>query len=352
MAIAIREADLATDKELLLDILLRNRDHGDNDRRRARFEWSYYHNPYGRPRAWLAIEPSSSRTIGMSAAFPRRIRINDEVVTGWNTGDFSIDQDFRTLGVAIKLRRVVQKAVNCGEMPFLYAYPVDRMRVVLERTGHQAIGKFTRHGMILRTDELIEKFIGRGLTARVFASLANFVAPAQWSHRFASKQYQFHLQARNHFGPEFDDLFERVRERFTIMTVRDSRFLHWRFVENPLEREFRIFRLEQGGRLQGYAVLGFVGPAVRILDLLVDGDHLAIRTLLLNLIRWARANRVCTLAIRALPTSNVLEEARPLGFLFQDHKDAGVVVYARNENLIATVTKAEHWFMTQADRDV
>lgn len=353
MGIVIREADLVADRRMLLDILVRNREHGDNERRRLRFEWSYYQNPFGQPRAWLAIDESSSRTIGMVAAFPRKMLVKGNALQGWNGGDTSIDKDFRTLGVAIKLRRAVQAPVDRGEMALLYSHPVDRMRVVLEKIGHQTIGSFVRHGAILRAEPFVQKFLGRNPLSSVIAGVANVFPPLQWSPRFISRQWRLRRQSEKKFGSEFDDLFARVAPRYAVLNVRDAEFLHWRFVQNPLVQDFQIYRLERENTLHGYAIIAIENNAARILDYLIDGEASMLRSLLLQLIRAMRVRRVPTLAVRGLFSSPIVAEARKLGFWFQDRKDAGVAVYvAENSGFAQTLHDEKSWFMTQADRDV
>lgn len=353
MGIIIREADLRADRKLLLDTLLRNREHGDNELRRRRFEWSYYQNPFGQPRAWLAIDETSSRTIGMVAAFPRKLLVQGKPVLGWNGGDTSIDTEFRTLGVAIKLRRAVQAPVDNGEMALLYSHPVDRMRAVLEKIGHHTIGTFARHGAILRTEPLVQKILGRNLASAMLAGIANVFPPLQWSMRFASAPWRLHLQREKKFGNEFDELFSCAPKRHAVLNVRDAEFLHWRFVQNPLVRDFQIYRCETEGKLRGYAVIGIENNAARVLDYLIEGEFKMTRALLLQLIRQMRAQRIPTLAVRGMDASEIVREARKLGFWFQDRKDAGVAVYAaKNSPLAATLHDERSWFMTQADRDV
>jgi len=352
MGIVIREANVAADRDLLLGILLRNRDHGDNELRKLRFEWSYFQNPFGQPRAWLAIDPSCSHAVGMVAVFPRPVKVNGSVVQAWNGGDTSIDKEYRTLGVALKLRRAVKSCVDRNETAFLYSFPVDRMRVVLERIGHRVIGRFARHGVVLRTDTLVQRMLGRNSMARLVAGVTNTLPPLQWCYRAGDPSLRVRLQSGNTFGNEYDDLYQRVAQRHPVLTVRSSEFLHWRFNTNPLVKEFRVFRLEREATLQGYAIVGFEKSAARILDIQIDGDQLAIRTLLLGLIRQLRVNGISTLALRATDNSAILAEARPLGFWFQDRRDAGISVYTADENLAETVLDEKKWFLTQADRDV
>ncbi|MEK7728607.1 MAG: hypothetical protein AAB354_09350 [candidate division KSB1 bacterium] len=353
MGIIIREADLRADRKLLLDTLLRNREHGDNELRQRRFEWSYYQNPFGQPRAWLAIDEASSRTIGMVAAFPRKMLVHGKPVLGWNGGDTSIDTEFRTLGVAIKLRRAVQAPVDRGEMALLYSHPVDRMRAVLEKIGHHTIGTFARHGAILRTEPIAQKFLGRNAASALLAGVANIFPPLQWSTRFASRQWRLRLQSEKKFGAEYDELCARLAPQHEVINVRDAEFLTWRFVQNPLVREFQVYRFEKENRLCGYALIGLENNAARVLDCLIEDGARGLRSLLIQLMRALRAQKIPTLALRGMYASATVQAARKLGFWFQDRKDAGVAVYAaKNSPLAATLHDERSWFMTQADRDV
>ena len=352
MAIVIREAELATDKELLLNILLRNREHGDNAIRRARFEWSFFRNPFGRPRAWLVFDQSSGRAVGMVAAFPRRLLVNGQSIIAWNGGDTSVDHDYRTLGVAMKLRRAVKDCVDREGIPFLYSFPVDRMCAVLQKVGHLDLGMFIRHGLILRSEALFARVGVNGRLSQLLSILTNGLPSLQWCHRFGQKRFSLRLQRDLHFGEEYDALFQHAGHQHRVVTVRDSQFLNWRFVTNPAVRELQIFRLEEGGQLAGYALIGVEGRAARIIDLLVAGDHLAVRTLLLGLIRNLRAAGIHTLALQALRHSAVVAEARPLGFMFPDTRNAIVSIYVPDNAMAEIVKDHRHWFMTQADRDV
>src|SRR5918999_2137510 len=254
MGIIVREAEFPADRDVLLAVLLRNRDPDHNLVRQARFEWSYFSNPYGRPRAWLAIDEGSDRVIGAVGAFPRMVFVHGEPVLCWNGGDSSIDREYRTLGPAMKLRGAVKRCVEQGEMTFLYSYPVDAMRIVLQRIGHVAIGNMPRYRLMLTVDKILERFMGSHVISRVLAKTLNplmLLWPGNFSH---SKDLRVRLQADNRFGAEYDRLFERFTEKYPVVALRDSQFLTWRFLQSPLYSNLRIVRLEAEGQLRGYVV--------------------------------------------------------------------------------------------------
>ena len=352
MGIIVREAELRRDREALLAALLRNRNPNQNELRQARFDWSYFSNPYGEPRAWVAINESSGKIVGMAGAFPRRVVVRDKPVLCWNTGDFSIDREFRTLGVALKLREAEKSSVDRRETPFLYCYPVDRMRIVLEKAGHFAVCSIPRHRIILLVDEILDRYLGANALSAGLRPLINPFAFAWRGHVSHCSSLTVRLDSQMKFGKEYDELFERVRAKHSIITVRDSEFLTWRFLQSPLYRGIRIFRLSAAdGRLRGYAVVDIAHRAARVLDFLVDDDSL-IRVLLSGMIRSLRSRGICRLSLRATDSNVVVKELRYFGMIFDDSSDSSVMAYASVNSSWLSLLNDVNWFMTQADRDV
>jgi hypothetical protein len=352
MGIIVREAELRRDREALLAALLRNRGPNQNELRQARFDWSYFGNPYGEPRAWLVINESSGKIIGMAGAFPRRVMVKGKPVICWNTGDFSIDREFRTLGVALKLREAEKSSVDRRETAFLYCYPMDRMRIVLEKAGHFCLCTIPRHRIILQVDEILERYLGANALSAGLRRLINPFVCAWRGNVSHSRSLTVQLDSEMKFGKEYDELFERVRGRHSVITVRDSEFLTWRFLQSPLYRSIRIFRLSGAeDRLRGYAVVDIADRAAKVLDFLVDDDSL-IRVLLNGVIRGLRSRGICRLSLRATASNVVVKDLRSFGMVFHDSSDSSVMAYASVNSSWLNLLNDANWFMTQADRDV
>jgi len=353
MAIIVREAELPRDREVLLSVLLRNRDPGHNSVRQARFQWSYFTNPYGQPRAWLAIDSISDKVVGAAGAFPRRLFVQGEPVVCWNGGDSSIDREFRTLGPAIKLREAMKSCVERGEMTFLYSYPVDAMRVVLERIGHFAVGKLPRHRLPLTADRFVERFVGRHLGSAIIAQTINGLM-LLWRGNFVrGKPFEVRAQRDRRFGAEYDKLFDRIKSNHSVVAARDSQFLTWRFLQNPVYQGLRIIRLEGPNGLHGYAVLEVKNGTAQIVDLLVD-DINERKTLILlsGVIRMLRRDRVHTLSVRASTLNPIVGCLRACGVVAADFTNSSVCAYASPSSGLQSTLDEANWFMTEADRDV
>ncbi len=353
MSIIIRAADLQRDRQAMMDCLLRNRERYEpNANFVRRFDWAYCENPHGLGKIWLAVETAGDRVIGFTSAFPRKVIVNGETLVGWNCADFSIDKEYRTLGVAIKLRRAAKDCVDRGEFAFLYAHPNDRMRVVHEKVGHHAIGKMVRYAALLRLDRITGFLLGNHFLSKALAGVANPFLRLLTSGGSGDGTYRFRLVQEERFGPEYDRLFEKVKLQHSVIGSRDTAYLNWRFLGNPLHRA-RSFRMEVEGELKGY-VLYFEGRGVaHVADLLVDGKSEEMRALMAGLIYHLRKTGFSTISLRLHNMNPVLAQAQQLGFRYRNDATSTVIAYAPPASPHAGVLlEGKNWFMTVGDRDI
>src|SRR5436190_1178944 len=141
MGITVRDADLRKDREEIIRFLSENlTPHSDE----ARFDWLYLSNPCGRARAWMAVD-GSGRTIGVAAAFPRHLSIAGETQSAWVLGDFCIDRQYRTLGPALQLQRLVLVSLSADEQAICYDFPSKAMMSIYGRLGVRTLGTHVRH---------------------------------------------------------------------------------------------------------------------------------------------------------------------------------------------------------------
>lgn len=353
MPIVIRDADPKRDRKVMMDCLLRNRArYEDNDNFQTRFDWAYARNPHGEGRAWLAVDDSNGRVVGFTSAFPRRVSVKGEEMIGWNCADFSIDQDYRTLGVAMKLRRAAKDCVDKGEFQFLFAHPNDRMRVVHEKVGHQPIGKMERYAALLRFDNKLQDKLGNKLAANALAFFANPVLHFTTPGRSRSAQCAFSLVDEKRFGEEYERVFEQAKSQHKVIVARDAEYLTWRFLENPLYRT-RSLRMHCGNALKGYVLFYETKSTAHVADLLVAGDEADMRALMSGLIYHLRKAGVGTISLRLHNDNPVLAQALQLGFKHRSDATSTVIAYAKpSSSYAATILDGKNWFMTVGDRDI
>lgn len=125
---------------------------------------------------------------------------------------------------------------------------------------------------------------GRGLFGRVLRALRETTPPEDWLFAFPNGQSRgtfvrdaFHLAARvplwvrpvtsrasaaevegvapiDRFGPEHDELAQRLAARGGLTAVRSAAYLTWRYLRHPFFR-YQCFELRREGRVDGLLVL-------------------------------------------------------------------------------------------------
>jgi len=71
------------------------------------------------------------------------------------------------------------------------------------------------------------------------------------------------------FEKEFDELFFLVSNKYNIITSRDSKYLNWRFIDNP-ENKYQVIAYIDKGRILGYAVIKIYDKDLELIGDIVD----------------------------------------------------------------------------------
>jgi hypothetical protein len=336
VGIVIREADIRADMPAIRETFNVNRSVPAPP---ERFPWLYYENPDGPARAWFAIDDRTGAVAGLAAVLPRRVVIKGgDRVVAWNGADFSVNRQYRTVGVAVKLRLAAREAIDQGESPFLYAHPNERMLPIQLRAGCSAVGRMPRHVKLLRAS------IGVAIADRVSSGLLALTG-TDWLVRVRS---EITLAGAEPLGDEFTELFESVAPRLGTALVRDAAYLDWRFRRSPTQRhQFLVAR--RGGRLQGYLVFTEDGDLAAVKDWLAATPDV-VDELFVSVIRRMRRRGARALRFTALETHPDLPRLRRLGFVPRPDYATAIAYVAGAGPLRDAVLAGESWYMSYGDR--
>jgi hypothetical protein len=111
-------------------------------------------------------------------------------------------------------------------------------------------------------------------------------------------------------GPEFDDFFTRVAPGFGLLVERRRPYLEWRYLRCP-DAEYRLHRVDRGGRLVGWGVVRADRESVLLGDALFDPDHPDAISALLRAVIASDVDRASAPAARSL--SHLRGDSEPLG---------------------------------------
>ncbi|RMF57187.1 MAG: hypothetical protein D6748_11700 [Calditrichaeota bacterium] len=346
MGYFVREADIHQEKDVLLNLLTANRDR-KNYPYEKRYDWLYLNNPYGEAIAWIIEDDKNHTPVGFTAVYPRMMLVNNQEMLVWNCGDFSIDRRFRTLGIALKLRKAAKNCVEKGEVPFLYAHPNDRMVHIHLKAGHQKIALMKRYALLINIAKVLrDKPFGAGISKIINPVLKGGL-------RFKNRKLgEFEIQRAKDaiFDHRYREICEELSKKYAIIGLRDETYLKWKFSDHPVFN-YSVFNYYQQNKLKGYIIYTIEGDTVYLIEIVATQEfQKALLSTFIHTIltEYPEVYSVSTIQQEFNPVIPTLHE---IGFRFRDDATSSVIAYTANPQLADFVFDGKQWFMNVGDRD-
>jgi hypothetical protein len=351
MAYVVREANVMKDCEIMLNLLKNNRSR-ENFSYEKRFKWIYQDNPDGKAIPWIIWEEESKIPVGFTAVFPRRILVNGREEICWNCGDFSIEPKYRSLGVALQLRKEAKKEVNNGRVLFLYAHPNDRMKIIHQRAGHQQLGCMRRYALPLRMDSYFERKFNSKLLGKVIAFPFNQIL----NLRIALDRRTTHLHVVQLDKPEFnnqhEELFLELAKKYSIIGVRDKTYLNWKYLENP-NHCYSLINFFSGKQLIGYIIFSKSDLVIEMVECIVFPEELA-KDVLIYFLKTIKSTfpEADSVSVVTFETNPIVKTLKQLRFQYRDDATSSVITYTSDgSELSRKIYDKSSWFLSVGDRD-
>jgi GNAT superfamily N-acetyltransferase len=238
-----------------------------------RWRWQFTDGPYrvDAVPVWIAVD--GDKVVGQIAVQPAAVSIDRSIhAAGWIV-DVMILPAYRGQRLGHRLHDAV-----ANDVPVLLMLTMaPATRRMAERGGAVNLGDAWQFSRLvrLRPDD-VRRYLLRRLEHRpwlreiarvacdpfqfhrVFAPLAN-AAIAIRDALAERREIGREIAEIDRFGPEIDDLWEAAAPQFDALSVRDSRYLNWRFVDCP-DLRYRRFVARAGDRVVGYCVLRRAEP--------------------------------------------------------------------------------------------
>jgi hypothetical protein len=348
MGIVICEADLLRDKEVLIQTLNQNRTRSTDEQR---YHWRYLENPHGKAKAWLAVDEHKNAIAGFTVVHPRLMQVCDEQMLCWNCGDFSINKHYRSLGVALKLRAAATECVTQGQVPFLYAHPNDRMKVVHLKVGHRVLGQMVRYARVLRLDRYLPaSIVGSWFAEGLAWMYQHGLVPWKNVWRCSGAYYReiFHSFPGD---AAFDALQDQVRGALKVYGVRSGEYLRWRFGTNPLLPVSTLL-LYRNRELVGYAFYSQTASVMNVHDLFCLPEEAVASALIAHLTEAGLEQKIQALSVVLFESNPLIHVLKKHGYVLRPETSSVIVHTAPETPWGLALLDKTSWFMTVGDRDV
>jgi predicted N-acetyltransferase YhbS len=324
-----------------------------------RFDWVYFRNT-GDGTTPSYVAECGGRIVGHNGSLPVRLWHGGRVVSGLYTLEVATDPDFQGRGIFARLGQLTLDGAREHGVAIVRIFPnLNSAPAFYNRLGYTELTPFP----------VVARLLGnlRPLIAARQPALAPAAALADAAlrvGRLQARQAARKAQATGartvpveSFGPWADRLWESLRDGAGTATVRDARFLQWRYLEGP--HRYAILGLDRGAGPVGFAVVGVRpwkgGRAAELMELMVEpGDRAGAELLIAEAV--LHAAREGAVALRTWvsprhPHGEAFRRARfrPLPARLRADYSFGAIVLDDAAADPATALAMDGWTITTGD---
>jgi GNAT superfamily N-acetyltransferase len=314
----------------------------------ARYRWLYESNPHGRALTWVAIDKETGETAGCTSVFPRRVMVERCKRVGSIGGDCFVEPRFRRKGLATALHRASFSTMRDGGIDFMYGPPVVNNLAALLKAGSHGVTGYRRWVRPLNGSGAYRAAFSRE-PSKLEARLADLPVML-FDQLTRADARKFLLERVTEFSSEFDLLFERVAAKHKVACVRDSRYLAWRYLDSPNQRQVP-FTIRRGGELVGLLVLETYAEKSAVVDLFTMPEPSLVDASLQLAIGYATEAGCSSLELSLTEGSALSERLRASGFIRRDERGFQVAV-AASDPQFETLIDEKSWHFMEADQDL
>jgi GNAT superfamily N-acetyltransferase len=220
------------------------------------YEWKIFTNPVAV--GDICLQERDGKVAGSSALMPRKIAIYDKIFFGGETADSFTDPAYRRQGINSKaLKECIDYALSRG-MGIVYGPPNKANYGLHIKLGYVPCSHI-KWGLLrksLNGFELTFKLIAKMALGRDFRKNARhlrFLVGSGAARRHGPRAHEnrendWDIVETENFNQNVEPLWGKPR--FSFFIYRDSRYLNWRYFENP--DKFFVLAALKGEEYLGY----------------------------------------------------------------------------------------------------
>jgi hypothetical protein len=230
--------------------------------------WKYFANPIGD--AIVGVATDGKRVASLVAGVPKRVQVHSETLLAFELGDFITHPQYRKRGLFSSLIELVCDEATRRGGAFAYVRPnPSSFRLLVPGLSFLEVQKIDERRYVVPSGAIHRK---AGITPQVPRALG-----VDWLTRRLMLPRAFGsttIEPVTRFGSEMDNFWERTREHYSFVLVKDSRYLNWRYADCPTP--YQLWIAHRKGQVTGY-LTQFLNRAEQsgyLVDLFTDPSDL------------------------------------------------------------------------------
>jgi len=297
--------------------------------------------------------------VGMYPLLVMEFKVKDMQALAVQLVEISIHPDYRGRWIIKELKRFLQPRTIQSGIKFGFGFPTrEHAKVGVRYMDYHILGELPILGICYYKQSPINYRVFRGLFERITSLMGRFrhyLLAKSWIKRDRLKGVGYEVKELSDFDDRFDTLWENISSAYPVITRRSSRYLKWRYMDNPMA-DFTLLGLFKGHVLKGYMVYTTLEEGGRtsgvIFDFFCGKEDLEVRLLLSDgLLRLLR-NGVRSIRCGALPHTQLHHCLVELGF--EKWPISPLINFEVLDDVIdeSVLGNLDEWYLSLGDTDL
>ncbi len=319
--------------------------------------WKFKDNPAFEQILGSVAVTEDGRVAGMYPLLIAEYKVRNKLALGVQSVEIAIHPDFRGRWVVARLKDKSWEKSNSNGMKFGFGFPTrDHAKVGIRYMKYKLLGDLPIMGLRINwgwriKSRMVQRVFGRFLyLSGIIYYYLRFSRVAQDVHDGAE------ITESPGFDGEYDRLWESISREYQVIGHRSSRYLNWRYLENPLA-DFTILEAKRKGELIGYiAYTTCIEEGQKngiIFDFICRSDEPAGRSLLKTCLLKLLRERVKAIRCGALPHTHVYGYLEALGFKeLPSSPPVCLELFDKEDEDEAVMSDLDNWYLSIGDTDL
>lgn len=217
------------------------------------WNWQYKNSPAGFGRIRVAV--ADEGIVGHYAVVPVRMQFEGKSLGGTLSLDTMTHPQYQRQGILATLANDVYDELGRDNFPITYGFPNENsLGPLTKKLGWKYVCALPVYVKPLRPDVITERVLTNGALATIGKPLARLGTALVCRGSAAPREACEKVHWLQSFDQRADHLWDEACDPSKLTLTRNTEFLNWRYVQNPL-RDYRILGYEEQDQLVAYAVV-------------------------------------------------------------------------------------------------
>lgn len=236
------------------------------------WDWKYFQNPSGEHIMYVALE--GEKVVGETGTIAVKIKYGDDSFPSSQTCDITVLPEYQKGGTFLKLYKLTNDENIIQNNLICYGFSVPTtLKISTKLMRFRPVCRVYRWVLLLNPTPYIAKKLKISSVSKILGYLGKIFIKLYSKRNYISSKDRVSEISR--FDERFDQFWEERKRDYGIMVIRDSAYLNWRYINNPVKR-YKIFSYELDNKIKGFIVLTTVIEELRrgiIMDIMVDPEE-------------------------------------------------------------------------------